>query len=250
MALLMRVSTDNGATWSRAKIIAPEHGLRHQPVESVFRTREGCIILPCDAVTGGQGGTAIQVSRDNGQTWFDPGGKAAGIHAGIAQLKGGRLLAFGRGDEIDGMMAKSVSDDMGETWTSEASDFPPIGGSQRLVLIRLKEGPLFFASFDRRLSITDSGGVTRPAAGLFGALSFDEGETWPVRRLITDDGPPRPVVITEEPRFSFALSKSTAELYGYLSVCQAANGVIHLITSKNHYAFNLAWLKSPPPPLP
>ena len=63
-ALVMRTSKDNGATWSPARLIAPEHGMRHQPVESVFRTREGFILLPCDAVPGGAGGTAIHLSRD------------------------------------------------------------------------------------------------------------------------------------------------------------------------------------------
>ena len=38
-----------------------------------------------------------------------------------------------------------------------------------------------------------------------------------------------------------------AEPKGYLSVCQAADGLIHLISSRQHYAFNLAWLKTPPP---
>ena len=45
----------------------------------------------------------------------------------------------------------------------------------------------------------------------------------------------------------FTMSATSAELRGYLSICQAANGVIHLISSKQHYAFNLAWLKTPPP---
>ena len=40
----------------------------------------------------------------------------------------------------------------------------------------------------------------------------------------------------------FTLSATSAEPRGYLSICQAANGVIHLISSKQHYAFNLAWL--------
>ncbi len=34
---------------------------------------KGSILLPCDAVPGGQGGTAIHLSRDDGQTWTDPG---------------------------------------------------------------------------------------------------------------------------------------------------------------------------------
>ena len=248
LATIMRTSKDNGVTWSRARLINPEHELRHMPVESVFRTREGFIILPCDAVTGGYGGTAVHVSRDNGQSWADAGGKAAGIHAGVVQLKDGRLMAFGRGDNIDGMMPKSISADMGKTWTYSASVFPPISGGQRLVLTRLNEGPLFFASFAKQITITDASGTERTVAGLFGALSFDEGETWPVRRLISDDGPGREVGTTDGRPFT--MSASTAEPRGYLSVCQTPDGVIQLISSRQHYAFNLAWLRMPPPPAP
>ena len=34
---------------------------------------------------------------------------------------------------------------------------------------------------------------------------------------------------------------------GYLSVCQTADGVVQLIGSRQHYAFNLKWLETPPP---
>jgi formylglycine-generating enzyme len=224
----MRTSGDNGASWSKARLIAPEHTIRHQPVESVFGTKEGYIVLPADAVSGGSGGTAIHVSRDNGKTWADAGGTIAGIHAGVVQLRDGRLMALGRGDSIDGKMPKSVSSDMGKTWTRTASVFEPIGGGQRLVLMRLKEGPLFLASFEK-------------GRGLFGAVSLDDGETWPVRRLITDDGAERQVETTDGRPFT--MSKTSAEPRGYFSVCQTADGVIHLIGSRQHYAFNLAWLK-------
>jgi hypothetical protein len=33
-----------------------------------------------------------------------------------------------------------------------------------------------------------------------------------------------------------------------MSVCQSLDGVIHLISSRQHYAFNLKWLMTPPPP--
>ena len=56
-------------------------------------------------------------------------------------------MAFGRGDNVDGKMPKSLSADMGMTWSYSATEFPPISGGQRLVLTRLQEGPLFFASF-------------------------------------------------------------------------------------------------------
>ncbi|MCR4411059.1 MAG: SUMF1/EgtB/PvdO family nonheme iron enzyme [Thermoguttaceae bacterium] len=260
LAVILRTSSDSGQTWSKARLIAPEHGRRHQPVESVLRTRDGAIVLACDAVPGGSGGTAILVSRDGGATWFDPGeGKPkpefregatgawiAGIHAGVVELGDGRLLAFGRGDTINGRMPQSISADQGQTWTYAASPFPPIGGGQRLVVLRLAEGPIFFASFAKSLAVKDASGRERNVSGLFAALSFDEGQTWPVRRLVTDDGPPREIDGGGNTG-RFVLSRDSAEPRGYLSVCQAADGTIHLISSKQHYAFNLAWLKTPMP---
>ena len=239
LSVIQRTSTDNGVTWSKARLIMPEHALRHQPVESVFRTREGFLLLPADAVSGGNGGTAIHISRDEGVTWEDPGGTIAGIHAGVAQRKDGSLLAFGRSQNIDGKMPMSISHDMGKTWTHRASPFPPISSGQRLVLLRLQEGPLFFASFA-------AAGKQREISGLFGALSFDDGETWTTRRLISDDGPGRKVESMDGALFT--LSADSAEPKSYLSVCQSAGGVIHLIGSRQHYAFNLAWLKTPAVP--
>lgn len=243
-ATIMRTSKDNGVTWSKARLINPEHRTRQMPVESVFRTKEGYIILPCDAVTGGQGGTAIHISEDNGLTWYDPGGKTAGIHAGIVQLRDGHLMALGRGDNIDGKMPKSISSDMGKMWTYSASPFQPITSGQRLVLLRLKEGAIFFASFAKDMMITDSSGNQRSVSGLFGALSFDEGETWKNIRLITDDKPDHEVEAMDGRLF--IMNSSNAEPAGYLSVCQSAVGIIHLISSRQHYAFNLAWLKLAP----
>jgi len=248
LAIVMRTSTDNGATWTKARLIVPEHQRRNQVTESVFRTQEGYIVLACDATPAGSGGTALHISKDNGQTWTDPGGTIAGIHAGVVQLDDGRLIAFGRGDNIDGQMPKSISTDMGKTWTYSASGFPPIGSGQRLVLLRLKEGPLFFASFANgkpAVMVTDVSGRKKPVQGLFAAASFDGGQTWPHVRLVTDDGPEREAKTTNGREFT--MSWTTAEPKGYLSVCQGQNGLIHLISSWNHYVFNLKWLQTPPP---
>ena len=267
LATIMRTSTDSGATWSKARLIMPEHGVHHMPVETAFKLAHGTMLVPCDAVPGGAGGTAVLLSKDRGKTWRDPGedkpapdfkegGKGAwiaGIHAGVAQLKDGRLMAFGRGNTIKGRMPMSISDDGGETWTYSASEFPPISGGQRLVVLRLKEGPIFFASFAKRIPIKDITGTERRMSGLFGALSFDEGRTWPIKRLITDDKPARPMDGGGNTR-RFVMSENTAEPRGYMSVCQTPDNLIHLISSKLHYMFNLAWLKAPmpegPPPPP
>lgn len=248
LAIVMRTSTDNCATWTKARLIVPEHQGRNQVTESVFRSREGYIVLACDATPRGSGGTALHISKDDGQTWTDAGGTIAGIHAGVAQLEDGRLIALGRGDEINGLMPKSISCDMGKTWTYSASGFPPIGGGQRLVLLRLKEEPLFFASFANgkpAVMVRDASGRRQAVRGLFAAVSYDGGETWPHIRLVTDDGPERKVKTTDGGEFT--ISRTSAEPKGYLSVCQGKNGVIHLISSWNHYAFNLKWLQTPAP---
>lgn len=260
LALIMRTSMDNGATWSKAALIESEHGLRNQVIANVFRAAAGEIIFTCDAATGSEGGSAVHISRDGGKTWHDPGkGKPqpcfengatgawiAGIHAGCTQLLDGRLMALGRGNDIDGQMPMSLSSDMGKTWTYHPSGIAPIGVGQRLVLRRLLEGPLLLVSFEKDCTLLDAAAAERKCSGMYAALSFDEGKTWPVRRLITDDGPSRRVDGGGNTG-TFTLSPTTAEPRGYLAATQTPDGLIHLITSKQHYMFNASWIKSPMP---
>jgi len=252
LAITMRTSKDNGVTWSKTRLIVPEHQRRNQVAETVFRTREGYLVLPCDASPGGNGGTALHISRDGGLTWADAGGTIAGIHATVTQLSDGRLMALGRGDTIKNRMPRSISCDMGKTWQYCPSDFQPINWGQRAVLLRLKEGPLFFAAFCHDMMIKDVSGNLRPVTGPFAAISLDEGNTWCRRRLITDDGPGREVATMDG--HLITMNGRNAEPVGYLTVCQGTNGVIHLLSSRQHYAFNLAWIQTlppaPPPPPP
>ncbi|WP_333551647.1 SUMF1/EgtB/PvdO family nonheme iron enzyme [Clostridium thermosuccinogenes] len=244
LALVMRTSADNGVTWSKAKVINSEHGLCNMPIASAFQTKSGAIILPCDAVTGGEGGTVIHVSMDGGERWERRESWILGIHASVVELKDGRLLAFGRGNSINGMMPKSISDDMGKSWVYSASGFQPISMGQRAILMRLKEGPLFFASFGKDMVFTDNLGRSYTGSGLYAALSFDEGESWPILKLISDcsgkelDGGAW--------TGKFRMTYNNAEPKGYLAAVQAKNGLIHLISSALHYSFNLKWLMTPP----
>ncbi len=249
LAIIMRSSQDNGVNWSKARIIVPEHVGRHQVIESIIRTRSGAWIIPCDAGPGSTEGTALQVSLDDGKTWSDPGGTIRGIHAGVVELTDGRLMAFGRGQSIDGRMPMSISADLGKTWTYRASPFPPVTGGQRLVLIRLKDGPLFLAAFANKdsggIQIQDDSGTERTVYGLYTSLSYDDGQTWTKRRLVYDGGPPREFMALDQAKFT--LTDTDAEPRGYMACKQARNGVVHLITSINHYAFNQKWLESPTP---
>jgi len=81
-------------------------------------------------------------------------------------------------------------------------------------------------------------------SGLFAALSYDEGRTWDIRRLITAGGPPRRVDGGGNTGV-FTMSDTSAEPKGYMSIHQSPDNVIHLISSKQYYAFNLAWLRRP-----
>ncbi len=269
LAMTLRRSRDNGATWSAPEIIAPEHTKRHQVIAGPSVTREGWIIQACDAGPGGNDGTALHISRDGGLTWADQwdgaplpdfregstGSTIAGIHAGVVQLNDGSLMALGRGNSITGAdrkphMPMSVSHDMGRTWTYHASELPPVDGGQRLVLRRLNEGPLLLIAFtdhpqrtpeaDRGMEFTMPDGKRVKGYGMYAAVSFDEGRTWPVRRLITD----------AVPRFNdggawtgfFESDATHAEPRGYLCATQTPDGIIHLLSSRLHYRFNLAWI--------
>jgi hypothetical protein len=241
MSLVLRKSTDSGATWEPARLIVPEYGTGRMPSEPIFRLQDGRIALVVD-----WHGSGLWYSVDEGLTWTTPGGSIGGIHAGVAELKDGRLLAFGRGE--GGQMPMSISNDGGKTFTVTPGEFPEVGGGQRPVLIRLREGPLLLAAFaDTGIPITDSSGRTRTVYGLYAAVSKNEGATWPYRRLVTDDGPGRAVECTGGGLF--CLSRRSAEYRGYLSVCQSADGLIHLISSREHYTFNYRWLVTPAPPL-
>ena len=264
LAMCVRFSDDNGMTWSAPELAAPVHTKRHQVIAGPIITADGRIIQCCDAGPGSHDGTAIHISHDNGRSWNDPwdgapmpsfdevesGSTIAGIHAGIVELKDGSLMTLGRGNTLtdpEGRrhMPKSISKDGGRTWTYHRSGLPPIDGGQRLVLMRLKEGPIMLVSFtdhpqrtpekERGLIFNGSRGY-----GMYVALSFDEGRTWPVRKLMTD-GTERMLdggAWTKQ----FIMDAGHAEPRGYLAGVQSPDGTIHILSSRLHYRFNLEWI--------
>jgi hypothetical protein len=251
LAMVMRISYNNGASWSKPVLIEPEHTKRHQVIAGSITTRDGWIVQLCDADPGPRGGSAIYISKDKGAHWYTPyqspvipvykegntGGLIAGIHAAVVQRKDGSFLAFGRNDNImtaDSSverMPMSISYDTGKTWHYYASEFSPVSSGQRFVLRRLNEGALMLVSF----------GHINNGDGMYAALSFDEGKTWPIKKLLTD-GISRSLNGGAWTG-NFTMDATHAEPKGYLAATQTPDNIIHLISSNLYYRFNFAWLK-------
>jgi hypothetical protein len=188
----------------------------------------------------------------------------------MIERKDGSLWALGRVDNqtvaatFNFKLPISISTDGGKTWAYSISDFPDITSGQRPTLKRLKEGPLLLCTFTDDLAYRDASGrvtrgkseaertgmpfrqldgTTKTGYGLVAALSFDDGATWPVRRLVTPvaQGDNRILAQATDGRPVY-LDSTHAELSGYLASSQGADGRIHLISSRNYYVFNLAWL--------
>lgn len=263
---IVRTSEDDGATWSAARPVQPvgEFG------NGLLRLADGTLVLGNDARQ-----TSLVYSRDGGATWQYnavpkgapapvPGGtgpRYPGIHAPMVQLADGRILAMSRCDQEEDQARfgfktpVSVTADLGKTWAFAASEFPAISSVQRAAMIRLREGPILLCSFTdqwrdwksrKGLPFRAKDGSAYTGYGLFAALSFDEGKTWPARRLVTPGGPERQVNGID--RVMFALSDTMAEPCGYLALTQTRDGSVQLISSRNHYVFNLAWLQELPAP--
>ena len=275
---VFRTSTDNGVTWSRAQPLNDDI----QPSESNIQTSDGRILQTSDGrfdhagtvtMSTDDGKSWTKLSDETTRIEYHPGGTGtciAGIHVGLIERKDGSLWALGRVDRrepaalFDYKLPTSASTDGGRTWTYGVSEFAGITSGQRLTLKRLKEGPLLLCTFTDDYAHRDAsgnvagakteaemtgmpfpqpGGATKTGYGLIAALSFDDGATWPVRRLVTPvHRGEKPVEAQGTDGSRVILDADHAEHNGYLASCQGPDGRIHLISSRNYYVFNYAWL--------
>jgi formylglycine-generating enzyme required for sulfatase activity len=255
--LIAKTSEDNGATWSATRILNPDRGAKpSQPIDSAYCADDGRLIVPTDwSDTGMKGGaTGIWISEDRGKSWMVTERPIEGIHAAVVDFGKGKFMALGR-SKAKKTMPKSVTVDNGKSWRYSLTDLPGIGGGKRCVLRRLNEGPLLLVSFTKRkrkknpnagMKIIDAAGKERTVYGMYAALSFDDGRTWPVRKLVTAGGSARQFDGGAWTR-KFTMDDNNAEPMGYLAGIQTPDGIFHLISSALHYQFNFAWLKEPMP---
>jgi Sulfatase-modifying factor enzyme 1/BNR repeat-like domain len=220
-------SMDNGATWTAVhfpNLRGAVGSYTPQPINSVVRTGDGTIYLPVDA----KGSTSVLfATKDNGDTWYDTGGRTGGRHTTLVLGKDGSLIGFGgKNSDIDGKMPLSVSRDGGRSYTQTPTQFLPLGSGQRPSVIRLASGRLFFVA-----DYMVRKGPGPRHEGAFVGLSEDDGATWETREL--------PQIKT----------------VGYVTATQGPNGVIHLVTSHNqphdvNIDLNEAWVREGGPANP
>lgn len=221
----LRTSDDNGANWSRPRIILTrEDPLRMSQPCSAFVAKNGKLVLAVDGDYGHRD-ERVMTSADRGQTWRVGRGdlkKAAGkyaIHPAVVQRDDGTFLAFLRGPDP---MPAFVSSDEGESWQPVTTPFPGINVGQKAAALKLSSGALLLCSFDEKQTIL--GGKPGQATSTYAALSLDDGKTWSHIRPV--NGPT-----------------------GYLSLAQGPNGVIYLLgpgisNPRIHcVAFNERWLR-------
>lgn len=201
-------SGDNGVTWSEVHFPhfdAPIGRYVPQPINSVVRTADGTILLPTDSTgkdaTGNGSISAVWGTHDDGETWYDTGGRTGGRHTTIVLAKDGSILGFGgKNSNIDGRMRVAVSNDGGNTWQKSKTPFDELMSGERPSAIRLKSGRLFFvANFNPKPE------KHIHKDGAYVALSDDDGKTWTMKPLPSN-------VLT----------------VGYTTATQGADGVTHL----------------------
>ena len=223
-AACLRTSDDSGVTWKHAWWITPEHGSYGHVEATIFRGSDGVIYAPFDR----GGGTRIRYSPDDGRTWYiTHGDRILGNHGAFVELKDGSFMAFSRAKS--GNTPMQFSYDKGQNWT-EAVDsiFRYVGSGRRLSMTRLKDGSIFIATYG-----------TIGSTYLTAALSYDEGQTWPYMKIMTDGSGDR---VETRDGATFTMDDDTAEKTGYNAIWQARNQLVHVVTSRQHYAFNMKWL--------
>jgi formylglycine-generating enzyme required for sulfatase activity len=227
-------SKDNGATWSAVQFpifeSRPGGYGRRQPINAAFRGPDNTLYVAFDAWGSASG---LWATRNNGQTWFDAGGRILGLHATFVLLDDNSILSYGtRNRTIDGFCPKNVSTDWGRTWQVSRSPMPGQGGGRNPIMLKLAGGRLLYVSdFGNAKDLNVKGFTT---GGAYACLSDDNGQTWRIRKLVggqTLDENGKPVEM---------------RTVGYVGAIQSENGVIHLVTSRNnpdlHIELNEAWI--------
>jgi len=264
LALAFRKSIDNGATWTEPSII--KKGIdsfhldsdRNQPQGNAFTMSDGALISFSDGSPDHGSGSSVNLSNDGGKSWSMHTLKDGppGNHANGVELKDGRLMTFSRDKgRTLGCLPKSLSSDHGRTFTYHKTEFRGIGTVMRLALIRLEHSnldldpkalgrkPILLVSIaPDGMPGKDANGNDATIHGTYAAVSWDEGETWPLKRVMSDLRRGSEKYMAGPWNKEITLDATHGQDKSYWATTQTPDGIVHLSDSRLYYAFNLAWL--------
>ena len=164
---------------------------------------------------------AMALAHDGGERWtFSALVPTPGvIQPSVVRVPDGSLQAYFRDARGTGRIARSTSADQGRTWSAAVPiDLPNRSGGVEAVVLR--SGAIAVVH-------NDHAGAERDQLSI--AVSRDNGNTWPTRKVIVH---------------------VPGERFDYPSVIQARDGRIHVTFSDNlksirHVSFSEAWLATP-----
>ena len=200
----LRTSADDGATWSKPRMIVTAPGYFSKNNDRVIRTRTGRLIYPMAQyrpIVSAKGEREAMDARgivlwycsdDDGATWREaatwwalPVASQGGLQEpGVVELADGSLFSWARTDQ--GEQYGFRSRDNGETWSApEPTELKsPLSPAS---IKRLPNSAALLAVYNDHSGRFPVPSDLNRRTPLVTAISTDGGRTWPVRRLIEDD---------------------------------------------------------------
>ncbi|HOX27976.1 MAG TPA: sialidase family protein [bacterium] len=185
--VLVTRSVDDGATWAEpediTKDVKPEGWKWYAmgPGHSI-QLRSGRILVPCDHTEKNVGRTHVIYSDDHGRTWRLGGTLPRETDEATAvELVNGDVMINMRNNYMRGKRAVSVSKDGGMTWSKlifQKELVEPVCEGSILRYTRAGEQDA------NRLLFSNPASRLREKMTV--KMSYDEGRTWPVARLVNE----------------------------------------------------------------
>ena len=182
-------SRDDGATWSSPEEITASVKRSDWTWYATgpgigIQTKSGRLVVPANHAVAGTGvhHSHVFFSDDGGKRWQLGGSASEGTNESqVVELADGRLMLNMRNHppKAENVRLIATSDDQGRSWSDTAANATLIEPPAQASLLRLST-----ATADDRNRLLFSNPASARRERMTVRVSYDEGHTWPVARLI------------------------------------------------------------------